>query len=167
MQRRFSTQSWKVAAAVVLIAMAAAACGGGDDSSADTIAAGDESQEERGNLDDGGSATPEAPAGDADAGGEAAEGGDSGLVVQPVQINRDIIYTAELTIAVSDVATAADEAIAAILGAGGFLFGERTGGAPRTARCSRSRSILRASRVPSTSSAPSARCAARTCRPRT
>ncbi|HEX9643547.1 MAG TPA: DUF4349 domain-containing protein [Acidimicrobiia bacterium] len=128
MQRRFSKQSWKVTAAVVLIAMAAAACGGDD--SGGTIA-GDESQEERGNLDDGGSATPEAPAGDADAGGEAAEGGgDSGLVVQPVQINRDIIYTAELTIAVSDVATAADEAIAAIEGAGGFVFGERTVGAP-------------------------------------
>jgi hypothetical protein len=128
MQRRFSKQSWKLTAAVVLIAMAAAACGGDDDSGG-TIAAADDSQEERGDVADGGGATPEAPAGDAD--GEAAEGGgDSGLVVQPVQINRDIIYTAELTIAVSDVATAADEAIAAILGAGGFLFGERTVGAP-------------------------------------
>jgi hypothetical protein len=128
MQRRFSKQSWKLTAAVVLIAMAAAACGGDDDSGG-TIAAADDSQEERGDVADGGGATPEAPAGDAD--GEAAEGGgDSGLVVQPVQINRDIISTAELTIAVSDVAAAADEAIAAIQGAGGFLFGERTVGAP-------------------------------------
>jgi hypothetical protein len=59
-------------------------------------------------------------------------------VVAPVafqvsSIGRDVIFTADLTVAVTDVAVASDAATLKILTLGGFLFGERTTGAPNPA----------------------------------
>lgn len=45
---------------------------------------------------------------------------------------RDIIFSADLTVAVTDVASAGEEATRMIQGLGGFLFGQRTTGAPET-----------------------------------
>ncbi len=51
-------------------------------------------------------------------------------VLQPIDLNRDIIYTAELEIAVTDVAAAGAEATRIISGFGGLLFGQETQGLP-------------------------------------
>lgn len=58
--------------------------------------------------------------------------GDDGItpVVLPTDIGRDIIFTAEMTVAVPDVAAAGDEATRIIENVGGFLFGQRTTGDP-------------------------------------
>lgn len=51
-------------------------------------------------------------------------------VVLPSDIGRDIIYTAEIIVAVNDVARAGEQANQALAGLGGFLFGQRTVGSP-------------------------------------
>jgi len=51
-------------------------------------------------------------------------------VLQPADFGRDIIYTADLTIAVTDVAAAGEEAARVISSFGGILFGQRTEGLP-------------------------------------
>ena len=71
-------------------------------------------------------------------GDEAAPGdGDDSLgeggvtpVALPNQIGRDIIFTADMTVAVTDVGAAGDEATREISRLGGFLFGQRTTGSP-------------------------------------
>ena len=45
-------------------------------------------------------------------------------------VGREIIFTADLTVAVTDVAGAVEEATRLIQGLGGFLFGQRTVGSP-------------------------------------
>ena len=47
-----------------------------------------------------------------------------------VGLARDIIYNAEVSISVEDVSEAADAAVEAIGGLGGFVFGQETQGAP-------------------------------------
>lgn len=59
------------------------------------------------------------------------------LAAQPtgdavVSLNRDIIYTAEVSISVEDVDAAADAAVDAIGSLGGFVFGQQTTGAPES-----------------------------------
>lgn len=58
--------------------------------------------------------------------------GDGGVtpVALPNQIGRDIIFTAEMTVAVNDVASAGEAAAREIERLGGFLFGQRTTGTP-------------------------------------
>ena len=59
--------------------------------------------------------------------------GDGGIAIDPGQIialNRDIIYTADLVVAVTDVAAAGAEASRVVASVGGFLFGQQTTGAP-------------------------------------
>jgi hypothetical protein len=51
-------------------------------------------------------------------------------VVLPNQIGRDFIFTADMTVAVTDVGAAGEEATREIGQLGGFLFGQRTTGAP-------------------------------------
>jgi hypothetical protein len=51
-------------------------------------------------------------------------------VVLPSDFGRDIIYTADVAVAVTDVASAGEEASRAISGLGGFLFAQRTVGSP-------------------------------------
>jgi hypothetical protein len=58
--------------------------------------------------------------------------GDGGItpVALPTQIGRDIIFTADMTVAVTDVAAAGDEATREIEALGGFMFGQQTTGDP-------------------------------------
>ena len=57
-------------------------------------------------------------------------GGVEPVVFQTSGFGRDIIFTADLTVAVPDVATAGEEATRQIQLLGGFLFGQRTTGEP-------------------------------------
>ena len=57
-------------------------------------------------------------------------GGSEPLVFEIADLGRDIIFTADLTVAVPDVAAAGDEATRIIAGLGGFLYGQRTTAAP-------------------------------------
>lgn len=93
---------------------------------------------------DGGESTVTTAAGSAavDEGGEepaeesptddSDELGNGGItpVALPLDLGRDIIFTAELTVAVTDVGGAGQQATQAIQGLGGFLFGQSTTGAP-------------------------------------
>lgn len=76
--------------------------------------------------DDSGEA--ESAGSDADAGEDTL--GDGGVAPPFLQtaadLGRDIIFTADMTVAVDDVAAAGTEATQGIQGLGGFLFGQRT-----------------------------------------
>ena len=50
--------------------------------------------------------------------------------LQPIDIGRDIIFRADMTIAVTDVASAGAEATTVIDSLGGFMFGQQTTGGP-------------------------------------
>lgn len=67
---------------------------------------------------------------DAQQSDDLGDGGIEPVVFQLSDLGRDIIFTAELTMAVNDVAAAGDEATRQIQSLGGFLFGQRTTGAP-------------------------------------
>ncbi len=73
---------------------------------------------------------PEAPGEDAQQADQLGDGRIEPVVFQRSDLGRDIIFTAELTVAVTDVAAAGDEAIREIQSLGGFLFGQRTSGSP-------------------------------------
>jgi hypothetical protein len=118
-----------VVAVLVALALLLAACGG-DDESDETIAAG---------FDDAGE--PAAPSGeDAGSAGDGAaeearadtlgDGGIEASLLQTQALGRDIIFTADMTVAVTDVASAGAEATRIIEELGGFLFGQETTGAP-------------------------------------
>ncbi len=57
-------------------------------------------------------------------------GGIEPVAFQTSDLGRDIIFTADLTVAVPDVTTAGEQATRLIQGLGGFLFGQRTTGDP-------------------------------------
>ena len=61
---------------------------------------------------------------------QLGSGGIEPVVFQTSDFGRDIIFTADLTVAVPDVATAGEQATREIQGLGGFLFGQRTTGDP-------------------------------------
>jgi len=122
-----------VPALLVALVLLLAACVGGDDS-------GDTVSEEFFETDDNfATATTSAPAalalGDS-AGLEApaedtlGSGGVDGALLQTRSLGRDIIFTADMTVAVTNVAAAAAEATRSIEELGGFLFGQQTTGAP-------------------------------------
>ena len=54
----------------------------------------------------------------------------AGTPVTPADFGRDIIFTAELVVAVTDSAAAADQARAVVEAAGGFVFSRQTTGRP-------------------------------------
>lgn len=60
--------------------------------------------------------------------------GDGGTApdVAPLDTGRDIIYTAEITVAVTDVATASSKAVQTIQAMGGLVFGQQTTDDPPT-----------------------------------
>jgi hypothetical protein len=93
--------------------------GSGSGSTATTVAASTEDSD----TDD--SAPQEAPDSDENLGG-----GGVATVALPSQIGRDIIFTAEMTVAVSDVGAAGEQATQEVERLGGFLFGQRTTGSP-------------------------------------
>ena len=69
-----------------------------------------------------------------EASGDDATLGTGGVAVptvyRAIDYGRDIIFVADLTVAVTDVAAAGEEATRAIQGLGGFLFAQRTTGSP-------------------------------------
>ncbi len=127
-----------VAALVVALALLAAACTGGGDSGAETAT-------------DGGdtgfpaeAADQEAPASEPPAEFEEASGddfaarglagGDGDVTAVPalaqVDLGRDIVFTGDLTLSVTDVPGAGDEAVRIVESLGGFLFGQESAGDP-------------------------------------
>ena len=113
------TTTMRITALVMAGALVLAACGG-DDASETTGAPADAGVSDT---------TVAAAAGQ---GGEAAENAanlGSGAIGQPVQTpitaGRDIIFTAEMTVSVDDVAEASKQATDIISSVRGFLFGQR------------------------------------------
>ncbi|HJQ75776.1 MAG TPA: DUF4349 domain-containing protein [Acidimicrobiia bacterium] len=136
--------SWKrLALTVLVLVLVIGACNGGGESTevfsevGSGLGAGDGSDADRGPTeptfagagDVADDAVTREPAGDS---GEDDDLGSGGItpVVLPSDFGRDIIYTADVTVAVTDVAAAGEEASRAISGLGGFLFGQRTVGSP-------------------------------------
>ena len=125
-------------AAIIVIALILAACSSNDgagafDELAQRLQSGQTSDtiESSGGDDGGGDTdTPQAPEEDAQQSDQLGDGGVEPVVFQVSALGRDIIFTADLVVAVNDVAAAGDEATRQIQGLGGFLFGQRTTGAP-------------------------------------
>ena len=124
---------------IVLVLIGAACSGGGE-----SVSAGQAPSEAERGEDFSAVATPDAPpapasqaspgfaAGEASAARGPNELGSGGVVLaslQTVDISRDIIFRADLTVAVTDVGTATDEAKTVVKALGGFVFGDQTTGA--------------------------------------
>ncbi len=138
-----TTSVWRVIALGLTVLLVVAACSGDDASQ--TFMEISES------LDSGGgeattgttsAASEQAPSEVANEEGEFPDSGDDGNqggplgsggvtpVALPTQIGRDIIFTAEMTVAVTDVTSAGEAATRQISQLGGFLFGQHTTGSP-------------------------------------
>jgi len=118
-----------MAALVIVVALIAAACSGGSsDSAGGSVATVDAFTDEAGPA-------AEAPVEAGDDGGAARSVG-SELSTTPQAVlavqtfGRDIIFTADMTVAVTDVAAAGDEATRIVESLGGFLFGQQSAGLP-------------------------------------
>ena len=134
------TERWKaVAILMVVFLLVLGACGANDDAGTagydtETTAASGEFEQISEDLefptDDGGGLN-DAGGGDT---GEAPEalgtGGIEPALLQTRSLGRDIIFTADMTVAVTDVATAGAEATRIIEELGGYLFGQQTTGQP-------------------------------------
>ncbi len=94
----------------------------------DTQAASAGAIEESADRDDGRAETE--PTAEADEAGDLGDGGIEPVAFQPSDLGRDIIFNASITVAVNDVASAGEQASQEIQSLGGFLFGQRTTGAP-------------------------------------
>ncbi|MDX1448555.1 MAG: DUF4349 domain-containing protein [Acidimicrobiia bacterium] len=129
----------RLIATLLVLSLIAAACSGSDESAVDDFS--------RGMVDsDGSPSTTMAQFEQDDSlsvggpGEEVADPADedtlgSGGVAPPlvqtaVDLGRDIIFTATMTVAVDDVAAASMEATRQIQSLGGFLFGQQTTGSP-------------------------------------
>jgi hypothetical protein len=127
-------QNGKTAVALVLVLLLAlGACAGDSMDESFEESAGDfDAPITAAPSDDGGEDLGDAGAGsDAEAPSEAlGDGGIEGALLQTRSLGRDIIFTADMTVAVTDVAAAGAEATRIIEELGGFLFGQETTGAP-------------------------------------
>ena len=124
---------------IIVVAIVAAACSRSSDDSAPLIADGPDAAGEDffrdGNGDSGAPtepAPPPSPGAPQDPGREVdlGSGGIADVTLQPIDFGRDIIFRADLTVAVSDVAAAGAEATTIIESLGGFVFGQQTSGRP-------------------------------------
>lgn len=59
-------------------------------------------------------------------------GGVTPVVAQPVDLGRDIVFTADVVVEATDVVKAGEEATRIIASLGGFVFGQHTTGAPNS-----------------------------------
>ena len=128
-RRLYRTRPAILALAVVLAVVGAACTGDGDAGVATTAPA----LESAGEPAPAATLAPQPPASEDMSGdGDDRSLGTGGVVPIAFQadIGRDIIFTADLTVAVTDVATAGAEASRVIASLGGFLFGQQTTGAP-------------------------------------
>ncbi len=130
-------RNWSVL--VLALALVAAACtGGGDDAGGEAAAEAPIAQDDAGRFErdaaggealEEAAAEPDAPAAEAPA--ELGAGGVTPVVAQtPADLGRQIIFTANLTVSVPDVARAGEEATRIVESLGGFLFGQDTTGSP-------------------------------------
>lgn len=122
----------RLIALFTVLLLVLAACSGDDaDTAFDQIAASDD-----GGFADTTAAPETTAAPSADRAVEVMQddalgsGGVDSALLQTSSLGRDIIFTAEMTVAVTDVAAASVEATRIIEELGGFLFGQETQGAP-------------------------------------
>ncbi|HSJ26805.1 MAG TPA: DUF4349 domain-containing protein [Acidimicrobiia bacterium] len=115
-------------ALLLALVVLTAACTGGTDTSM-SEQAGDFATSPSTTIPAG--AGEDAPADDAGAPDSLGSGGVAPPLVQTaVDLGRDIIFTADMTVAVDDVAAASTEATQRIQALGGFLFGQQTSASP-------------------------------------
>jgi Domain of unknown function (DUF4349) len=134
--RRYHSSSAPLLVAIVLTVLAAG-CNSGSDS-ADTFEESGRTALSAGDLSDVGAPQATAAVGTAETAAEALGPGTdefapitaTPVVHQISDLSRDVIFNADLTVAVSDVAGAGEQATRMIQGIGGFLFGQRTVGPP-------------------------------------
>ena len=121
------------AAFVLLISMVLllAACGGSDEADSGTAlnytaaaTTGEVESPQYDAEDDTGSISEQAGS------DTLGSGGADGTVLETSTLGREIIYTADMTVAVADVAAASAEATRIIEEMGGYLFGQESTGAP-------------------------------------
>ncbi len=119
---------------VLALMLLAAACTGGDDGA--ELTAADEAGLPVEAEQEAPAAEPPAEfaAADGDDGGRALVGGEGGVTAVPaiaqVDVGRDIVFTGNLTLSVTDVPAAGDEATRIVESLGGFLFGQESAGDP-------------------------------------
>jgi hypothetical protein len=130
-------QRWQPAAIlmVVFLLLLGACSGDSDDAAtAETTAASGEfeqiSEELAFPTDDGGGLNDAGGGDSAEAPETLGTGGIEPALLQTRSLGRDIIFTADLTVAVTDVAAAGAEATRIIEDLGGYLFGQETTGQP-------------------------------------
>ncbi len=134
--RSITTKWKKLLALLTVVLLVLAACSGDDAADETTAAPSDDGgfAEVSGDLEEGASATTAAPSADraaeAPEGDSLGSGGVDAALLQTSSLGRDIIFTANMTVAVTDVAAASAEATRIIEELGGFLFGQETRGAP-------------------------------------
>ncbi len=128
------TSSWRALPVVlVLVVLILASCSiGGDDGESAAVfnpePLGAPAAEEFGDFDEFAPAPTAAPA----AAPAALDSGGTALPsLQPLTTGRDIIFRADLTVAVTDVAAAGTQATTLVEALGGFLFGQQTTGGPQ------------------------------------
>ncbi len=123
----------------VIIALVASACSSGDDGTeAINVAPEAASSDDAGGLDQMALSGEAVREGDLATGGDSAESpledplGSGALTVQanPIDLGRDIVYTASIAVEVNDVAEATREASRIMQRFGGLLFGQETTGSP-------------------------------------
>lgn len=126
-------------ALLLILGLVVGACSGSDNAGMDDAGFGDAASVETAapsalgfEGDQAAESAGDAPASDGEPGRNAlGSGGVEPAALQIQNIGRDIIFTADLTVAVTDVAAAGQEAIRIIEGLGGFLFGQQTVGVPQ------------------------------------
>jgi len=139
MRRSWSrrVRSWLPAALAAMLVLTACSAGGGDASetfseiagglAGDDAGLGEEASDTTTPASDAGDGAAPEPSGDED---DLGSGGITPVALQTSEIGRDIIFTADLNVSVTDVAAAGQEATRIIERMGGFLFGQQTTGSP-------------------------------------
>lgn len=120
-----------VVSAFALVVAACAGAGGDAEESLESAAAGGRAQAAETTATTSASVSPaptlapELPESEA-----VGDAGIAAVAIQPADLGRDIIFTADLTLATRDVAAAGREVTRIVEGLGGFLFGQETRGEP-------------------------------------
>jgi hypothetical protein len=128
--------------ALLIIALVISACSAGGGDAGETlsdIGAGLDNGDGFARIGDESTDTTQAASGEEGSEAEApadddrdrlGSGGITPVALQTTEFGRDIIFTGDLTVAVTDVAAAGQEATRIVEGMGGFLFGQQTTGSP-------------------------------------